>query len=443
VSPVAALDSGPGGDPAAVTHGGQGADPASVGFDPGDPGFIADPYPTLAAMRALGRVLYYPPRRVHLLTQFADVHSALRERRLGRAFRHRYTAAEFGQPETADRWPRWSESERWSLLNLEPPDHTRIRRLVTAVFTARSIAAMRPTIEELSRATLQPLLDGAHNGSVDVGGEGGEAWDLISTYAQPYSVAVICRLLGVPVSDGPRLLAWSHAIVKMYELRSTEAEQRAAERAADEFIGYVRDLIAVRRERSAGDLITELIEVADAGDRLTEDEIVCTVIVLLNAGHEATVNTLGNGMRALLTHPDQWRAIVGGDVEPVTAVEEMLRWDPPLQMFERWVLEDGVVIAGREFGVGDRIGMLFGSANRDPARFHDPDRFAVARGESTHIGFGGGMHFCIGAPLARLELAVSLSQLRAAAPGLRLAAEPEYQPYFVIRGLRALVVTTG
>jgi len=417
-----------------------GSDPAPVEFDPADPGFIADPYPVLAAMRGLGRVLYYPPRHLHLLTRFADVHAALRDRRLGRAFRHRYTAEEFGQPEPDDRWPRWSESERWSLLNLEPPDHTRIRRLVTAVFTARSIAAMRPTIEELSREALQPLLNGTHSGHGDGTGAAVGEWDLISAYAQPYSVAVICRLLGVPVGDGPQLLAWSHAIVKMYELRSSETEQLAAERAAGQFIGYVRDLIAVRREQPADDLITELIEVADAGDRLTEDEIVCTVIVLLNAGHEATVNTLGNGMRALLTHPDQWQAIVGGDVEPATAVEEMLRWDPPLQLFERWVLEDGVVIAGSEFGVGDRIGMLFGSANRDPDRFENADRFTVARGESTHIGFGGGVHFCIGAPLARLELAVSLSQLRAAAPGLRLAAEPEYQPYFVIRGLRGLLV---
>src|SRR5664279_6228537 len=141
------------------------ANPAAVGFNPADPGFIADPYPTLAAMRGMGRVGYYPPRRVHLITHFADVHAALRERRLGRAFRHRYTPAEFGQPEPDDRWPRWAELERWSLLNLEPPDHTRIRRLVTAVFTARSIAAMRPTIEELSRSTLQPLLEGARNGS--------------------------------------------------------------------------------------------------------------------------------------------------------------------------------------------------------------------------------------------------------------------------------------
>ena len=439
-APETVLGADPESDP--ESDAGPGADASSAGFDPGDRGFIADPYPVLAVMRGLGRVLYYPPRRVHLLTRFADVHSALRDRRLGRAFRHRYTPTEFGQPEQDDRWPRWSESERWSLLNLEPPDHTRIRRLVTAVFTARSIAAMRPTIEELSRATLQPLLDGFRARTPD-GGADGEGWDLISAYAQPYSVAVICRLLGVPAADGPRLLAWSHAIVKMHELRSTETEQQTAEKAADEFIRYVRELIAVRRKHPAADLITELIEVADAGDRLTEDEIVCTVIVLLNAGHEATVNTLGNGMRALLTHPDQWQEIVGGDVEPATAVEEMLRWDPPLQMFERWVLKDGVVIAGREFGIGDRIGMLFGSANRDPARFEDPDRFAVARGDSTHIGFGGGVHFCIGAPPARLELAVSLSQLRAAAPGLRLAAEPEYQPYFVIRGLRGLQVITS
>ncbi len=168
----------------------------------------------------------------------------------------------------------------------------------------------------------------------------------------------------------------------------------------------MRELIGIRRARPAADLITDLIEVADAGDRLNEDEIVCTVIVLLNAGHEATVNTLGIVMRALLTHPDQWLSIVGdeGDeVEPATAVDEMLRWDPRLQMFERWVLEDGVTIGGREFGVGDRIGMLFGAANGDPARFPDPDRLDVSRGESTHIGFGGGVPFCIGAPLARLE----------------------------------------
>jgi unspecific monooxygenase len=403
---------------------------AAIGFDPAAPSFIADPYPVFARLRELGPVLYYPPRRVHLLTRFEHVHAALRDRRLGREFRHRYTPQEFGQPESTERWPSWEESERWSLLNLEPPDHPRIRRLVSAVFTARSVAALRPVIEQLSEETLRA--------AIDLGD-----FELITDYAQPYSVAVICTLLGVPRVDGPRLLGWSHAIVKMYELHTDTEQKIAAERAAAEFIGYVRALIDARRRHPEADLISELIQVADQGDRLTGDEIVCTVIVLLNAGHEATVNTLGNGLRALLRHPGQWQRIVAGEVEPIVAVEEMIRWDGPLQLFERWVLDDGVDIAGRRLRVGDRIGMLFGSANRDPARFADPDTFDIGRGDGSHIGFGGGMHFCIGAPLARLEIAVSLGQLRSVAPRLRLVAEPEYQPFFVIRGLTGLHVAAS
>ena len=399
----------------------------AVGFNPSDPGFIADPYPVFGALRELGPVLYYPPRGVHLLTRFEHVHAALRDRRLGRAYRHRFTPEEFGQPAPVDRWPRWAESERFSLLNLEPPDHTRLRRLVTAVFTARSVTAMRPDIEQISADHLRRAL------------ELGD-FELITDYAQPYSVAVICTLLGVPVSDGALLLDWSHAIVKMYELQTGQAQQQAAEDAAAAFIDYVRALIAARRQRPGPDLISALIEVADQGDRLTEDEIIGTVIVLLNAGHEATVNTLGNGMRALLTHPEQWARIVAGEIDPAVAVEEMIRWDGPLQMFERWVLADDVQIAGHRFGIGDRVGMLFGSANRDPARFTDPDTFDIGRGDGTHIGFGGGLHFCIGAPLARLEIAVSLAQLRAAAPRLELLSAPQYQPFFVIRGLTGLRV---
>ena len=253
-------------------------------------------------------------------------------------------------------------------------------------------------------------------------------------------MAVICALLGVPVADGPRLLAWSHAIVKMYEFATPDDERAAADRAAGEFIDYVRALIAARRTDPRTDLISELVQVAEAGDRLTEDEIIGTVIVLLNAGHEATVNTLGNGMRALLRHPDEWARVTSGEVPSGVAVEELLRWDPPLQLFERWVLEDGVELGGRRFAVGERIGMLFGSANRDPERFSDPDVFDVGRGDATHIGFGGGLHFCIGAPLARLELEVSVEALRTRAPALTLVEPPGYQPYFVIRGLTGLDV---
>lgn len=409
------------------TYAEQDVDFDAIGFRPSSAAFIADPYPVFATLRGAGPVLFYPSRGVHLLTRFEHVHAALRDRRLGRAFEHRYTAEEFGQPAPDRRRPNWSASERWSLLNLEPPDHTRLRRLVTAVFTPRAVAALRPMIEELSRRTLRSALTAGQ-------------FDLIADYAQPYSVGVICHLLGVPLEDGPQLLAWSHAIVKMYELHTDEAHQRAAERAAGDFIDYVRDIIAARRRAPAGDLISELIGVADHGDRLTEDEIVCTVIVLLNAGHEATVNTLGNGMHALLTHPGQWRRLCDGEVEPATAVEEMIRWDGPLQMFERWVLDDGVEIAGRRLRRGERIGMLFGSANRDPERFALPDSFDIGRGDTTHIGFGGGMHFCIGAPLARLEIAVSLAQLRSAVPALEICETPRYQPFFVIRGLTSLQV---
>lgn len=400
-------------------------DPSGVGFNPSDTGFLADPYPVYARLRELGPVLYYPARDLFLLTGFDEVNTALRDRRLGRAYRHRYADDAFGQDAPDPRWAHFNASEQWSLLNLEPPDHTRLRRLVTKVFTARSVAAMRPEIEALAVAQLAAAV--ADAGPVE----------LISAYAQPFSVAVICLLLGVPQVDGPRLLDWSHAIVKMYEFSTSDTERQAADAAARDFIAYVHDLIAARRQRPENDLISELVTVADDGEMLTLDEIVCTVIVLLNAGHEATVNTLGNGMRAMLLHPDQWSRVAAGEVESATAVEEMLRWDAPLQLFERWVLDDGVEIGGRTFAVGERVGMMFGSANRDPRRFPDADAFDVGRGDATHIGFGGGLHFCIGAPLARLELEVSLSLLRRY-PRIEAIETPAYQPYFVIRGLEAL-----
>lgn len=400
-------------------------DAAALGFNPADTGFIADPYPVFTRLREAGRAVYDADHDSWLLTRFADVHAALRNRALGRIFTHRFSPAEFGQDERGNGYQRWQDSERWSLLNLEPPDHTRLRRLVTAVFTPRAVAALRPQVEEFFAAALRDPL------------QRGE-FDLIAEVAQPFSIAVICELLGVPQDAGPRLLDWSHAIVRMYELQTSPAERDQAETAAAEFIDYVRELIRQRRLAPTDDLITRLVQVADDGDRLSEDEIVCTVIVLLNAGHEATVNSLGNGMRAAMLHPGQWARVTTGAVPALTAVEEFIRWDAPLQLFERWVLDD-VDLAGRTFRRGERLGMLFGVANRDPERFVDPDAFDIGRGDTGHIGFGGGTHFCIGAPLARLELDVAIGAL-AAGPALTLAAAPQYQPYFVIRGLQALVL---
>ena len=278
-----------------------------------------------------------------------------------------------GRAEPDPQWGRFHEHERWSLLNIEPPDHTRIRRLVAKVFTPSAVNALRPALS----AFADEFLDHCTALNADQGG-----FDLIADYAQPYSVAVICSMLGVPRSDTQLLLDWSHAIVKMYELSTT--------------------------------------------------------MVLLEAGHEATVNTLGNGTRALMHHPDEWCRLTSGEVTAKTAVEEMLRWDSPLQLFERWVLEHDVSIAGQPLRVGEEVAMLFGAAERDPRRFTDPDRFDIGRGDTAHIGFGGGIHFCVGAPLARLELEVSMVGIAERFPNLELAAEPVYHPNFVIRGLTAL-----
>ena len=405
-------------------------DDALARFDPSDPAFIADPYPVLGELREATPIFWNERTGQWMLTRFHEVHELLRDRRLGRSYTHRYSHAELGHPEPDPRWSRFHEHERWSLLCLEPPDHTRLRRLVAKVFTPRAVAAMRPAIEALAVELLDQCAEL-------------ESFDLIADFAQPYSVAVICSMLGVPRADTQQLLAWSHAIVKMYELTGTDAQRAAADQAAGEYIDYTRELIADKRRAPDGLLVSELVRVEDEGDHLTEDEIVSTTMVLLEAGHEATVNTLGNGMRALMLHRDEWHRVVSGEVEARVAVEEMLRWDSPLQLFERWVLEPGVVVAGQAVEIGQEVAMLFGAAERDPRRFDDPDRFDVGRSDPAHIGFGGGIHFCVGAPLARQELEVSLAGLAHRFPRMELVEEPDYHSTFVIRGLRSLVLAPG
>jgi cytochrome P450 len=280
------------------------------------------------------------------------VRACLRDRRLGRNFRHVGSEDEFDAAEPLDpRWHAFWDTERWSLLWLEPPEHTRIRKLVAAAFTPRSVEALRKPCAALSRELLP-----------------GGRFELLRDFAQPYSIAVICRLLGVPTERGRDLLDWSHARVKMYELDTTQAQAEAATAAAAEFRDYVVSLIDERRREPRNNLVTRLAEARVEGERLSDAQIVSTIIVLLNAGHEATVNTLGNGVLALLRHPQQWERLVGGEVEPPAAVEELIRWDPPLQLFERWVVEDGVEIAGQPVPRGAKVALLFGAANRDPRR---------------------------------------------------------------------------
>lgn len=394
-------------------------------FDVSDPTFIADPYPVLNDLREAAPIYWNEAAGHWVITRFSDVQETLRDRRLGRSYTHLFSHAALGRAEPDSRWAAFQQHEQWSLLCLEPPDHTRIRRLVAKVFTPKSVTAIRPAVQGFADELLDVCRDRGQ-------------FELLRDYAQPYSVAVICSMLGVPRTDMQLLLDWSHAIVKMYELSTSNEVRAAANTAAAEYIDYTRALIAEKRRNPDGLLVSELVRVEDEGDTLTDDEIVSTTMVLVEAGHEATVNTLGNGMRAIMHHPGEWQRVVSGDVAARTAVEEMLRWDPPLHLFERWALEDGIEIAGQRIQVGQEVAMLFGAAQRDPRRFDNPDHFDIGRGDMAHIGFGGGIHFCVGAPLARQEIEISIAGLAARFPSLQLAAEPTYEPNFVIRGLTAL-----
>ena len=398
----------------------------AVEFDPSDPEFLADPYPVLNRLREQAPLFYDAGRERWFVTRHEDVRSCLRDKRLGRNFRHVLAPEEIGVPPLDPRWQAFWDSERWSLLWLEPPDHTRLRKLVAAAFTPRSVEALREPAHALARELLEPLA------------EAGEM-ELLYDYAQPYSIAVICRMLGVPLDRHRDLLDWSHRMVKMYEFEVPLEAAQAANDAAAEFQDYVRELIGERRENPRDDMVTALVQARVDGGRLSDDEIVSTVIVLLNAGHEASVNTLGNGMLTFARHPDQWRRVVDGSVPASAAGEEMIRFDPPLQLFERWVLTDDFALGGVPIPRGAKIALLFGSANRDPRVFDRPDEFDIARENAVqHIGFGGGIHVCIGAPLARIELEASLEALRRSWPDFRLGEEPRRTGAFVIWGLEAL-----
>jgi len=400
----------------------------ALGFDPADPSFVAEPYAHLDALREAGPIHYDERFDRWFVTRHGDVRACLRDRRLGRQFRHLGTEAEFKAEPLDPRWRAFWDVERWSLLFLEPPDHTRIRKLVASAFTPRAVEAMREPADALAKRLLGECLERGR-------------FDLLYDFAQPYSITLICRLLGVPTDRHRDLLDWSHRHVKMYEFDTTEAQAESATAAAAEFREYVLGLIAERRREPRDDLVTGLVQARVDGGALSDDEIVSTVVVLLNAGHEATVNTLGNGVTGLLRNRGEWQRLVEGEVPAAAAVEELIRWDPPLQLFERWVLEHGVEIAGTAVPRGEVVAMLFGAANRDPRVFADPARLDVGRpNASEHIGFGGGIHVCIGAPLARIELEASLRALVERAPGLELAADPVRTPAFVIRGYRAVEV---
>ncbi len=390
-----------------------------------DPAVVADPYPTFARARAEAPVQWHEGMGLWLAFTHAEANAVLRDRRLGRIWRDK---------EPAERLESFNLIHRNAILEMEPPEHTRLRRLISSAFARGHVERLRPWVEDLAGQLVDELVERSG---------GSEPVDLLAGMAEQLPVAVIAELLGVPEADRPLLRPWSNAIVKMYEYGRTTQIEESAEHAADEFVAYLRELAAERRRNPGEDLVSHLVTVRDAdGDTLTEDELVTTCILLLNAGHEATVNVSGNGTLALLRHPEQLQRLRADRALLPTAIEEFMRYDSPLQLFERTATED-VELGGITVERGQRIAALLGSANRDPAVFTGPDTLDVGRTDNAHITFGAGVHFCIGAPLARVELQASLGALLDRTTTFSLGGEPVRRPEFVIRGLETLPVVLG
>jgi cytochrome P450 len=383
-----------------------------------DPAFITDPYPALARLREESPVVWHEASGLWLVSSHEHVSVALRDRRFGRLWTDRAPFETF-EP--------FNVLHRNQMMENEPPKHTTLRRLVSKAFARGHVERLRPRIAELAGALLdQVAADGA--------------MDLIADYAEPLPVAVIAELLGVPESDRDLLRPWSQSIVRMYEYGRTPEVEAEAVQASVEFAAYMRELAAVRKADPKDDLVSHLASMEDGGDRLSEDEVVASAILLLNAGHEATVNGFGNGLVALFRNPDQLERLRKDPSLLELGIEEMFRYDTPSQLFERTAIED-VELGGQTIRAGEKVAVLLGAANRDPAVFDAPDTFDVGRTNNPHVTFGAGIHFCLGAPLARLEIQTSLPLLLERMPRLELADSPELRPTFVLRGYSRIPVT--
>ncbi|GHC46764.1 cytochrome P450 [Neogemmobacter tilapiae] len=385
---------------------------------PKDAAFVQNPYPFYDRARAGGSFFFWNDYKM-VCTGSATVTNAIfRDRRFGRE-----VPPEIAQPIPAHLAPFYAV-EAHSMLELEPPRHTRLRGLVLRAFTSRRIAELAPEITQLT----QDLIDRLPSGE----------FDLLTHFGQPLPVTIIARLLGVPEEMGPDLLRWSNAMVGMYQAGRTPAMEQAAVQASTDFVAFMRRYVEERRAKPADDLITSLIAAEAEGERLSTDELITTCILLLNAGHEATVHSIGNGVKTLLETGHGAADLTPDRVDGT--VEEILRYDPPLHMFTRWAYET-IEIAGHTFQRGDQVALLLGAANRDPSQWDRPNDFITDRPVKVHTSFGGGLHFCVGAPLARLELQIALPILFDRLPGLHLAAAPEYNDVYHFHGLKGLRVS--
>jgi cytochrome P450 len=382
---------------------------------PTDQAFVQNPYPFYEQARRHGAFFHWADYGFACTTSAAACHAIFRDRRFGRE-----ALPDFA-PTPAPHLAPFYALEQHSMLQREPPAHTRLRGLVLRAFTSRRIAALGPEITALTHDLIDALPSDA-------------PFDLLPHFAQKLPVIIIARLLGVPEAMAPDLLGWSNAMVGMYMAgRTRQAEDRAVA-ATIAFGDFMRSYIDARRADPRDDLITHLIAAEQEGERLTTDELISTCILLLNAGHEATVHTIGNGVKTLL-QMGQTAALA----QPEPLVEEILRFDPALHMFTRYAYED-VEVMGHRFTRGQEIGLLLGAANRDPQVYDAPDEFMPARPNLGHTSFGAGLHFCVGAPLARLELQIALPILFQRLPNLRLTTPPQYANVYHFHGLTSLMV---
>ncbi|RKE94052.1 cytochrome P450 [Sulfitobacter guttiformis] len=390
----------------------------SLSQSPHDPAFVQNPYPFYDRARASGPVVFWEDYGMPAAFDAATVAALLRDKRLGRAVPH-----DQRRPVPAHLEP-FHAVEQFSMLELEPPDHTRLRGLVLRAFTSRRIKALQPDIAEITDDLLGQLPRDT-------------PFDLIPTFCTQLPVRIIARLLGVPEAMAPDLLRWSSDMVAMYQAGRSRQIEEAAATAATEFAEFLTAYIDERRNTPANDLITELISAEQSGTRLSTPELISTCVLLLNAGHEATVHSLGNAVKCLLEHATPQAALDPAHIAPTC--EELLRFTPPLHMFDRHVYED-VDLGDITLKQGSRVGLVLAAAGRDPALYVDADQFRPERPVKPHAAFGGGVHFCVGAPLARMEMQIALPALFKHFPKLALGDSPSFSDSYHFHKLDKLLV---
>ncbi len=395
-----------------------------LSLDARDPAFYREPNRGYAAMHRASPTFWWEEQGHWYFAGYDAVNAILRDRRFGRQITHVMSREQLGWPEPSPHLADFDRAESKSLLSIEPPEHTRLRTLVNRAFVSRNIERLTPEVAALSHR----LIDGFEK-------DGGT--ELLSTFAEIIPVTVIASMIGVPQDMCRQLLDWSHDYVRMYMFGKTEADEHRANRAAKEFADYVVKLAAERRAKPQDDLLTLMLSPARDGQYLTEEELVSTTIVLLNAGHEATVHQIGNAVNTILKSGLNPKNLFADTRSTELTVEESFRICAPVHIFKRWALED-LEIGGIPFRKGEEAGLILAAANLDPHKFSDPLSFKPDRDEGTSLSFGAGIHFCIGAPLARLEMRIALPILFERLPGMRLAAEPVVKDVYHFHGLERL-----